>query len=123
MYSRITTPVPMASERGRLRFGFFTSPAVNVTLFQASAEKSEPTCATARIVNTPTNGPAAVPLAECGRSRQKLPKFADIASALRATKAPANTSPASADTLAMVKMFCTAAQNIFTIRSEEHTSE
>jgi len=44
----MTVPVPMASESGRLRCGFFTSPAVKVTLFQASAEKSEPTFATAR---------------------------------------------------------------------------
>src|SRR6202049_4101359 len=48
------SPVPSASDSGRLRLGFFTSPAVNVTLFQASAENSEPTCATARIVSVPT---------------------------------------------------------------------
>ena len=39
----------MTSESGILRRGFFTSPAVNVMLFHASAEKSEPTCTTARI--------------------------------------------------------------------------
>jgi hypothetical protein len=50
----MTTPVPNASESGKLRLGFFTSPAVKVTLFQASAENSEPTCATARIVRVPT---------------------------------------------------------------------
>src|SRR4029077_2615585 len=100
----------MANERGRLRLGFFTSPAVKVTLFQASAEKSEPTCATARIVSTPTNGPAAAPEAECGESnRQKLPKFAAMACALRETKIPATTRPASAETLVMVNRFCTAA--------------
>ena len=49
----MTTPVPSASDSGRLRLGFFTSPAVNVTLFQASAEKSDPTCATARMVRVP----------------------------------------------------------------------
>ena len=51
----MTAPVPSASASGRLRFGFLTSPAVKVTLFQASAENSEPTCATARIVSRPTN--------------------------------------------------------------------
>ena len=37
---------PSASEIGRLRRGLRTSPAVNVTLFQASAENSDPTMAT-----------------------------------------------------------------------------
>src|ERR1035438_6271296 len=37
---------PRASESGRLRFGLRTSPAVNVTLFQESEEKSDPTMAT-----------------------------------------------------------------------------
>ena len=50
----MTAPVPSASESGRLRWGFFTSPAVKVTLFQASEENSDPTCETARIVSTPT---------------------------------------------------------------------
>jgi len=36
-------------DSGILRFGFFTSPAVNVMLFHASAEKSDPTCTTARM--------------------------------------------------------------------------
>ena len=38
--------MPSASESGTSRRGFFTSPAVKVMLFQASAENSEPTCAT-----------------------------------------------------------------------------
>ncbi len=38
----MTKPVPSTSESGMLRFGFFTSPAVKVMLFHASAEKSEP---------------------------------------------------------------------------------
>ncbi len=36
-------PVPMASESGKSRLGFLTSLAVKVTLFQASAENSDPT--------------------------------------------------------------------------------
>ena len=55
----MTTPVPSASESGKLRLGFFTSPAVKVTLFQASAEKSEPTCATASTVKVLTKTPPA----------------------------------------------------------------
>ena len=51
----MTEPVPSASESGRLRCGFFTSPAVKVTLFHASAENSEPTWATATTVNIPTS--------------------------------------------------------------------
>src|SRR2546423_801637 len=99
-------PVPMASDNGRLRRGSFTSPAVKVTLFQASAENNEPTWATARMVSTPTNGPAEVPLAEGGAfSRQKLLKLAAMASALRQIKTPATINPASAETLATVNTF------------------
>ena len=50
----MTTPVPSASESGRLRFGFFTSPAVKVTLFQASAENKDRVWATASMVKVPT---------------------------------------------------------------------
>src|SRR5215471_15040282 len=100
----------MARERGRLRLGFLTSPAVKVTLFQASAENRDPTWATAKMVRIPTNGPAAVPLAEWGElNRQKSWKFAATACALRPTKIPAATNAASAETLAMVKIFCTVA--------------
>ena len=37
---------PNASESGTLHRGFLISPAVKVTLFHASAAKSEPTCTT-----------------------------------------------------------------------------
>ena len=53
----MTSPVPIASDNGRLRRGFLTSPAVKVTLFQASAEKSEPTCATHTAINNPSAPP------------------------------------------------------------------
>ncbi len=49
---RSTNPVPRISESGIFRRGFLTSPAVNVMLFQASEENSEPTCTTARITST-----------------------------------------------------------------------
>ena len=45
--------VPSASASGMFRRGSFTSPAVNVMLFHASAEKSEPTCATHSAMNMP----------------------------------------------------------------------
>ena len=40
----MTMTVPSASDSGMLRRGSFTSPAVKVMLFQASAENSEPVC-------------------------------------------------------------------------------
>ena len=49
----MTRPVPAARESGILRRGFLTSPAVNVMLFQASEEKSEPTWATQNATNRP----------------------------------------------------------------------
>ena len=42
----MTIAVPIARESGTSRLGFLTSPAVNVMLFHASAEKSDPTCET-----------------------------------------------------------------------------
>ena len=45
-YRLITIPVPKASESGTFRRGSRTSPAVNVILFHASAENSDPVCAT-----------------------------------------------------------------------------
>src|SRR5258707_4823836 len=73
-YNRITTPVPTANESGKLRLGFFTSPAVKVTLFQASADKSEPTCATARIVSVPTKtvGPPTPTCTACCAPKDEL---------------------------------------------------
>src|SRR5262245_24116872 len=106
IYKAITTPVPKASDNGKLRLGFLTSPAVKVTLFQASAENNDPTWATARIVRIPTKGPkstpfASAPPAECAApSCQKSVKFAATAFGLRPTKIPTSTSPASAETLA-----------------------
>ena len=47
-------PVPRASDSGRLRLGLITSPAVKVTLFQASAENKDPTWATAKMVSVLT---------------------------------------------------------------------
>ena len=56
----MTMAVPTASETGISRLGFFTSPAVNVMLFQASAEKSDPTCETPNAISKPKKPDAAV---------------------------------------------------------------
>ena len=108
----MTTPVPSASESGRLRLGFFTSPAVKVTLFHASAENSDPTCATARIVSVPTItiGPPTPTCTACCAPSPALcqkfaPKFAARACALRPSANPNTANPSSAETLAAVKMF------------------
>ena len=113
---RMTTPVPIASASGRFRCGLRTSPAVNVTLFHASDENSDPTCATAMMVTMPTSaiGP---PTPTCTGWRaekpalcQKFaPKFAAMACALRPMNAPNRTSPSNAAVFAKVNTFCTAA--------------
>ena len=56
----MTITVPRASDKGTSRRGFFTSPAVKVMLFQASAENSEPTCATPNATSRPAAPAAAV---------------------------------------------------------------
>src|SRR5438270_10433225 len=54
----MTMIVPNAIESATSRFGFFTSAAVKPMLFQASAENSDPTCATPKATNNP-NAPLA----------------------------------------------------------------
>src|SRR5438132_1605869 len=48
----MTSPAPRTRLSGRLRRGFLTSPAVKVTLFQASAANSEPTIAPPATIST-----------------------------------------------------------------------
>src|SRR3954453_1143073 len=91
---------PRARERGRLRRGLRTSPAVKVTLFQASLLKSEPTIATPTRRTESKLHPAL---------RQKPVKLEATASGLRPTKKPAAIKPRRAATLATVKTFCTTA--------------
>ena len=73
----MTTDVPTASDSGILRRGFFTSPAVNVMLFQASAENSEPVCDTQIATKRPKAVLADGPVAPSARPRraQRLPKL------------------------------------------------
>src|SRR5277367_5922206 len=112
----------MANDNGRFLFGFLISPAVNVTLFQASELNSDPTCTTASIVNSPTYavGPPTPTCTACmvchPAPAQKLcqpaPKFAATATEFFAST-PTNTTAARASTFADVNTFCTAAP-IFT---------
>src|SRR5208283_4538296 len=94
-------PVPAASERGILRRGSFTSPAVKVMLFQASEEKSEPTWATQNATNRPNTPPAAETVEMKDKSGltgvtprgvQRSLKLALMASALRARTRPMRIS-------------------------------
>src|ERR1700723_671288 len=104
----MTIPVPNANDSGKFRLGFFTSAAVNVMLFQASAEKSAPTIATATRLIVPivqiacsggygciTHRPAL---------RQKSVKFACRAIIVDDQK-PIMTRLASEPTLATVNTF------------------
>src|ERR1039457_1464347 len=91
---------PRARERGRLRFGLRTSPAVKVTLFQESKKKSDPTMATPTSRTESKFHPA---------WRQKSVKLLATAVGLRPTRKPAATNPSSVPTLANVKTFCTVA--------------
>ena len=100
MYSAETMATPRASESGRLRRGLRTSPAVKVTLFQASEENSAPTMATPTRRTVSKFHPA---------PRQKSVKLALTAAGLRPSRNPKPTRPSSAATLAKVKTFCTTA--------------
>src|SRR3954470_18477759 len=93
MYSADTIATPSASDRGRLRLGFRTSPAVKVTLFQASEENSDPTIATPTSLTDSKFHPAL---------RQKSVKLLATAAGLRPTRKPAPTNPSRAPILANV---------------------
>src|SRR6266576_5557431 len=110
----MTSPVPRASDSGMLRRGSRTSPAVNVILFQASAENSDPTCATHTAINIPSAPPVADTVEMNDRSElmggtvpgdQKFVKFALSASALRPTKMPNAIRAASDNVFAEVNTF------------------
>src|SRR2546426_9510665 len=110
----MTSPVPKASERGTLRRGSFTSPAVKVMLFQASAEKSEPTWATQMAINIPITPLVADTIPTDARSDwigvttpgvHKLEKLALMAAALRLTKMPSAINASSDNVFAEVKTF------------------
>ena len=113
----ITRPVPKTSDNGMFRRGSRTSPAVNVMLFHASEENSEPTWPTQTAINIPSAPPAAETAPTNGRSDvtgetavgvQKFVKLACSASALRPTKMPSMPSAINAmsdNVFAEVKTF------------------
>ena len=110
----ITSPVPKASDSGTFRRGSLTSPAVNVTLFHASDENSEPTCATQTAINIPIAPPVAETVATNDRSDligettpgvHRCVKFAVSASALRPMKMPRAINASSDNVFADVKIF------------------
>ncbi|OFW14514.1 MAG: hypothetical protein A3H29_03705 [Acidobacteria bacterium RIFCSPLOWO2_02_FULL_67_21] len=105
----MTMMVPKASERGMVRRGSFTSPAVNVMLFHASAEKSDPVCATQSATNMPeavtTDTPSAID--STPRGSQNAPKLAATASPFHPRSRPTAMSATTAPVLAVVKVFCT----------------
>lgn len=49
----MTSDVPIKSERGRLRCGFFTSAATKVMSCHESAENNEPACEMQMAINSP----------------------------------------------------------------------
>src|ERR1700685_1531030 len=98
--------VPIASARGMVLPGSFTSPAAKVTLCQASAENMDPDCETQIAANKPNPvsalSDAVSGVTSCGV--QKFPKLAAIASCFQKIS-PSRISPASAITLAEVNRF------------------
>ncbi len=83
-YNPMTIIVPSASDSGILRRGSFTSPAVNVMLFHASAENSDPVWATQMATNRPNVVTAASPgtISTPPRSCHNAPKLSDTAAVL-----------------------------------------
>ncbi len=100
-------PVPSASESGMFRRGSFTSPAVKVMLFQASAENSEPVCE----MHTATNRPNVVIAVNPGtmssvpRTVHRLPKLSATAARFQPSATPTRIRPISAPVFASKKMF------------------
>ena len=81
---------------------------MKVTSCHASAENSEPDCATPIATISPNAVPAATPSAGSNAPKAKgAVKLVCIASELRPRNSPAKISAAIAETLAVVKMFCT----------------
>src|SRR5277367_844577 len=117
-YSVMTMIVPNAIESATSRFGFLTSAAVKPMLFQASAEKSEPTCATPNATSRPKNPLDAVTvgiqprkkfapgsMGSAPRMVQKCEKLSAMAAWLRPIKMPMRISPISDKVFAEVKIF------------------
>ena len=103
--------MPNASDKGMFRLGSLTSPAVNVMLFQASAENSEPVWATQIPTNKPKADAAVNPLPRSSsepRTPQRLPKFACTTPEFQPTRIPSTIKPNNAASLAVVNVFWTS---------------
>ncbi|MNE31990.1 hypothetical protein D3C80_1255830 [compost metagenome] len=109
----VTISVPRKRLSPIFRFGFFISPAIKVTLFQASLLKTEPTIAAAippskavPAIGATLNPPATLQLStnEAFVAIQALVQLAFHTSGLNMTK-PATIKPKSASNLVEVKMF------------------
>src|SRR5258707_2560808 len=96
-YKPMTIVVPSASENGMFRRGSFTSPAVNVMLFQASAEKSEPVCETQIATNNPNAVRADRPgtIGAADRMDHNAPKLSDTAALFRPNRMPSRINAAN----------------------------
>src|SRR5437868_2386918 len=114
MYKTVTSTVPGANASGKLRRGFFTSPAMKVTLFHASDEKSDPTWATQNAMNNPKAPSAAVTvgmkerygwIGETPCGVQRLEKLVLMTAAFRPITSPITINRISESVLAEVKIF------------------
>src|ERR1700681_3326883 len=105
----MTIAVPKASDSGTLRRGVRTSPGVNVMLFHASAENSEPVWATHKATSRPNEvsgvNPEAMGLNP--RGVHKSPKFPATAARFHPKKMPSPISPNNEQIYATVETFCT----------------
>src|SRR6266850_309207 len=110
----MTMNVPRARESGMLRLGSFTSPAVKVMLFQASAENSDPTWATQNATMRPKNPLAADTagrneksgvIVATSRGAKGEAKFSAMTAAFLPTKRPMTIRSRSDSVLADVKTF------------------
>src|SRR4051812_45998324 len=99
--------VPNASDRGILRRGFLTSPAVKVMLFHASAENSDPVCETHNATKMPYAVSTDTPglMGSKPRGCQRSPKLALTADAFRPISTPAMTIATSVPVLVTVNEF------------------
>ena len=102
--------VPSASESGMFRRGSFTSPAVKVMLFQASAENSDPVCDTQTATNSPNAVTAETPgvMSENAARVPELPEVVGHGGLVPAEdQSDRRSSPTTAPILAVVKTFWT----------------
>src|SRR5471032_3688217 len=101
--------VPSANDKGTLRAGLRTSPAVKVMLFQASAANSEPIWAVHSPIRMPKLDKGEMPAAggSTPTGVQGWEKLAFTASAFQPSRKPITITPTSVPIFMVVKTFCT----------------